>query len=323
MNFIEPIGALFCIYVLRKILQDELRYRELCICSALLGCLPWVHIRFALLEMPLFFLLLYKIYSIYRIRLSYYLVYILPLALLFLGLELYNYFLWGSLNPAANQVADGSVPFSVWPFANLFLGLFFDQEYGLLINFPFFVFLVVGILLVSRKKFWAYNASMFLVCVPYILVFTSFRHWSGGWNPPVRFLLVLLPLCSFYVAYAVERVRGKLVAVWLYCSLAYGFFYSLCATLKPDNGGFNGERGRNRILDLISLAKLRVTSYLPSMFACSAHNLRCTSLSRTCSLAMQTCDQREALLFVFWISAFLALVAFLLWTAYKASAVAC
>src|SRR5262245_56834013 len=66
MNFIEPVGALCCIYVFRKLFQEEITHRDLLISSLLLGILPWVHIRFALLEIGLFFLLLYTLYRLKR-----------------------------------------------------------------------------------------------------------------------------------------------------------------------------------------------------------------------------------------------------------------
>src|SRR5438445_11136310 len=62
LTFIEPISALVCIYVVRKVFQQEIIVSESVISSILLGILPWIHIRFAVLEIPLFFALLYRIY---------------------------------------------------------------------------------------------------------------------------------------------------------------------------------------------------------------------------------------------------------------------
>src|SRR5947207_11253777 len=63
LTFIEPVGALISIYVLRKILQKERTLTEVIISSLLLGILPWVHIRFAFFELVLFFALLVRIYE--------------------------------------------------------------------------------------------------------------------------------------------------------------------------------------------------------------------------------------------------------------------
>jgi hypothetical protein len=59
MSFVEPIGALVCVWALRLLHQERLRGLDLLLVSAGLGVLPWVHGRF-LLYLPLFltFLLL-------------------------------------------------------------------------------------------------------------------------------------------------------------------------------------------------------------------------------------------------------------------------
>src|SRR6266567_1148109 len=152
LTFIEPIRAFICIYVVRKIFQDEIKVSDLLISSVLLGILPWVHIRFAFFEMVLFFALLYKIYTQNKGKdLKYYLYSILPVTILFIIFEIYNYKVWGSLNPTINEVNDihgGSKPFVVAPF-NGILGVFFDQEFGLFVTFPIFILLIPGIVLAT------------------------------------------------------------------------------------------------------------------------------------------------------------------------------
>src|SRR5438105_6746272 len=112
------------------------------------------------------------------------------------------------------------------PFMPL-LGISFDQEYGLLINFPMFVFLLSGIVLALKKKFTAYHALMLVLSVPYILAFTTFRNWSGGWCPPGRLILVLLPMYALYIAYALEQMENMLANVMFALLALYGFAYGL------------------------------------------------------------------------------------------------
>ena len=97
LTFIEPIGALICIYILRKIMQKELKLAEVLLCSMLLGLLPWVHIRFALLELVLFFALFFTIYkNIGRKQYTYYACYLFPIIALFVAYELYTYAFWAA-----------------------------------------------------------------------------------------------------------------------------------------------------------------------------------------------------------------------------------
>ena len=268
LTFIEPIGAFICIYVFRKIFQKEMRVSEIIISSILLGILPWIHIRFALFEMILFFSLLYKIYATNRLNnFKYYLYYIAPITILFIALEVYSYQIWGTLNPAVNEVNDihgGSTPFAVLPFAGM-LGVFFDQEHGLFVNFPVFMLLLTGMVLAARRKFLRYNLLMLLLSIPYILLFTSFKDWAGGWCPPARFILVLLPLSSFYLAYTLEQINSILSGLILGITMLYGCIYNILSVM-PFLSSFNGGEGRNRALLRIQVFNHRLTDFLPSLF---------------------------------------------------------
>ncbi len=265
LTFVEPIGALVSIYVLRKVFQEKLSPSDLIIASTLLGILPWTHIRFAVIEIPLFFLLLYRIYRDNKLtRVTPYLYYLAPVTLLFLGLEFYNYTLWGTLNPAIDQVNNNSIPGVRNPLPGM-LGIFFDQEYGILLNFPMFLFLIVGVVLAAKKQFMFYTLSVLVISLPYILAFTTLRHWSGGWCPPARFLMTLLPLYSFYVAYALEKIDTKLSRRLLTFAFIYGFVYNVLSILPVQNG-FNGETGRNHTLIYIQLFGHHLTDIFPSFF---------------------------------------------------------
>jgi hypothetical protein len=265
LTFVEPIGALACVYVVRVLLQEKHSWGELTISAILLGFLPWVHIRLALLEIPLFFFLLYRIYQLYRFRRwHYYVAYLLPVIVLFVALEIYSYQVWGTLNPAANQINGNSKPFEVIPFMGM-VGMWFDQEHGILPNFPIFLFLLPGILLTLKRRFVGYHLLVLLVSVPYIVACTSFRHWSGGWCPPARFILVLLPLYAFYLAYALEHMSATWSRVLWKVAFWYGFIYCILSLLPPYNG-FNAENGANNTLAFLQVANYRLTDALPSVY---------------------------------------------------------
>jgi len=108
LTFVEPIGAFISLYVLRKVFQKEVHVSDLVIASTLLGILPWIHIRFAIIEIPLFFLLLYRVYRDNKFtRIRPYLLYLVPVVALFLLLEFYDYTIWGTLNPGIDQTTIG------------------------------------------------------------------------------------------------------------------------------------------------------------------------------------------------------------------------
>ncbi len=265
LAFVEPIGALVSIYVLRKVFQKEIHISDLVISSTLLGILPWAHIRFAVIEIPIFFLLLYRVYKDNKLKyITPYLFYLVPVTVLFLVLELYNYKVWGTLNPGIDQINNNSIPLVRNPFPGI-LGIFFDQEYGILLNFPMFLFLIVGVMLAAKKRFAFYTASILIISLPYILAFSTLRHWSGGWCPPARFLMTLLPLYSFYIAYALEKIDNKISRGLLIFSFVYGFVYNVLSILPVQNG-FNGETGRNHTLIYLQLFGHHLTDLFPSFF---------------------------------------------------------
>src|SRR5581483_6903763 len=155
--------------------------------------------------------------------------------------ELYNLLIWGTLNPAPNQANSGQVPFKYLPFFGL-AGTFMDQEFGLLTNFPIFIFALPGILLSLHKKYLSLHLLLVLLFIPYLLTFTTFRLWSGGWTPPVRFLVVLVPTLSFYMAWALQQAGSKLLNGFFALCTLFAFACGL-AYIGAQKLGFNSGKG--------------------------------------------------------------------------------
>ncbi|HEX7736119.1 MAG TPA: hypothetical protein VF458_14800 [Ktedonobacteraceae bacterium] len=252
-NFVEPVAALFCIYIVQVIFKKRLRAWDLIGASLALGILPWVHIRFAQLEIVLACFLVLRVFQDYRLRrLSPYLAAILPVAAMFLAFEAYNYFVWGSLNPAVNQANSGEVPFDVAPWRGLY-GLFFDQEYGLLTNFPIFLFLLGGLVLSFKKRFLRFNLLVLFLAVPYIITIAAFHNWDGAISPPARFLMVLVPVFSFYLALALQSARSWIINVIFIIFMGVSMLYE-GVSMTLDGGWINWQRGFSPPLLLISQA---------------------------------------------------------------------
>ena len=265
-NFVEPIAALLCIYVLRVLFQEHLRTLDLVGSSVALGVLPWLHIRFAFFEVVLCCFLLARVYQENRFtKLKPYLAAFLPMCGLFLIFEAYNFFVWGSLNPAINQASSGEVPFDNSPLRGL-LGLFLDQEYGLLTNFPIFLFLLGGIILAIKQKFLRFNILLLLLAVPYIITIASFHNWDGGVSPPARFLTVLVPALAFYLALALQKAHSWLINGLFLLFIGVAFLY-YGVSLSIPGGWMNWENSRNGPLFQIGQAlHLPLTQGIPSFF---------------------------------------------------------
>ena len=264
LDFVEPIAALACVYVLRKFIESDVCLSALLLSSMLLGLLPWVHVRFALIEVPLFFMLLWRLYQQYRLHnILYYVAYVLPIALLTLGLEAFSWLFMGSFDPTVNQIAGHNVIFQVWPFTALF-GLLFDQDHGLLICFPLCALLVAGVVLSAKKRYLIYNLSMLVISIPYVIAFATFHVWYGGWTPPARYVLVLLPAWSFYLAFVLQQVNGRFVERFARITFWWGVTYNFLSLL-PGYFGFNDEIGRNHVLAFLHIGTFYLTDLWPSV----------------------------------------------------------
>jgi hypothetical protein len=265
-NFVEPIAALLCIYMIRVLFQEHLRALDVLGSSVALGVFPWIHMRFALFALVFCCFLLARVYQEDRCnKIKTYLYAFLPMFGLFLLFEAYNFFVWGSLNPMVNQANSGELPFDVAPWRGL-LGLFLDQEYGLLTNFPIFLFLLGGITLALKKRFLRFNVLLLLLSVPYIVTIASFHNWDGAISPPARFLTVLVPPLAFYLALALQRARS-----WVMNGLFLLFMGVSClyegVSLSIPGGWMNWEEGHSRPLLRIEQAlHLPLTQGVPSVF---------------------------------------------------------
>ncbi len=261
--FIEPIAALLCLYATRKVVQQEVAWYDHLLCSLCLGLLPWIHIRFALLEIVLFFAYLYKLYRLHKLRdVPTLLAYLLPVAGLFVAFEVYNLLFWGTLNPAVNQITMDNRPFT-GSLSKGVVGMLFDQEYGLIVNFPIFFLLLAGVLLAcTRKRYAFYTILVLLLTIPYIVETASLQDWTGGWCPPARFIIVLLPLYAFYLAYVLQQRRNWLALLLFFVGTAYGILYNRLALLHS----FNGKNGLNLTLVPLKWGKYALVNYLPSLY---------------------------------------------------------
>jgi hypothetical protein len=113
---------------------------------------------------------------------------------------------------------------------------------------------------------------MLILTIPYMLLFTSFNNWTGGWSPPGRLIFVLLPLYSFYLAYALEQINTLFSRLVIAATMLYGLTYNLLS-LSPPLNSFNAPTGYNRTIIHLQLFNYRLTDLFPSMFLAHQTNL--------------------------------------------------
>ncbi len=83
-------------------------------------------------------------------------------------------------------------------------GLFFDVAYGLVACAPIWLLLFPGAVVAWRRN----RRLLFevaLIALPTLLLVASRREWYGGWSPPFRYGLVVLPFLALLLAPLFER----------------------------------------------------------------------------------------------------------------------
>lgn len=85
-------------------------------------------------------------------------------------------------------------------------GLFFDLAYGLIACAPIWLLLFPGAV-ASFRRHRRLLFEVALIAVPTLLLVASRREWYGGWSPPFRYGLVVLPFLALLLVPLFERRR--------------------------------------------------------------------------------------------------------------------
>lgn len=139
-------------------------------------------------------------------------------------------------------------------------GLLVDQEFGLLIYAPLFVLALPGFVYLARRRVDT-TLAMGVICSCYLglvlLPLTNPWGWMGGWSPPARFLVPILPFVVVAIASAVERLpRAVLIPVFVLQLAIDAFVWQTPKILWNDGDGTAAFCARGGA---------RVCAYLPSI----------------------------------------------------------
>jgi hypothetical protein len=142
------------------------------------------------------------------------------------GIALYHHALYGFFDP---RLVWGARPeFSAATLAEGLPGLALDQEFGLLPYAPVFAFCVPGIVRLVRERTRLAVVSVALA-LAVLGTAGSWHMWRGGFNPPARFLVPLLPVFALALARAFRDglgAAGALAAGW-------GLWVGACGAWDP------------------------------------------------------------------------------------------
>jgi hypothetical protein len=195
------------------------RTADVILLGAALAMLPWLNVRYAVLSV---LLLLFAFTG--RPGRRAVAVLMAFAATSAVGLAVYHEALYGFFDP--RRVYGRRPEISLATLPEGLPGLLFDQEFGLLVYAPIFVLAIAGFARLSRRSPRDALVAIGLT-VATLLMAGSWPMWRGGWNPPARFLLPVVPALALGVAASFQRGFGSASALlvgWsVWAGLAGGF----------------------------------------------------------------------------------------------------
>jgi hypothetical protein len=165
--------------------------------GAALALLPWLNVRYAVLTVALVAFVLSA-----RLAARIALAWTLPSVASAAALAAYHWTLYGFLDP--RRVYGRRPELSLGGLPTGLPGLLLDQEFGLLVYAPMFALATAGVVaLWRRSRRLALVAAALVLAV--ISVAGAWPMWRGGFNPPARFLVPVVPALALALA---ARVAG-------------------------------------------------------------------------------------------------------------------
>jgi hypothetical protein len=195
------------------------RTADVVLLGVALAVLPWLNVRYAVLAV---LLLVFAITGRPGRRAAALLLALAATSAV--GLAVYHEALYGFWDP--RRVYGRRPEISLTTLPEGLPGLLFDQEFGLLVYAPIFVLALPGFARLSRRSRRDALVAVGLT-VATLLMAGSWPMWRGGWNPPARFLLPVVPALALGLAASFQRGFGSAAALLLgwsvWMGLAGGF----------------------------------------------------------------------------------------------------
>jgi hypothetical protein len=218
--FTEVPAALIVAATLRRG-TGGLHPRKALLLGAAVAFLPWLNVRYAPLAMILVVFLLST-----RPGLRATAALVVPSLASAIGVALYHFVLYGFFDPRRvygrrPELSLGIVPEGL-------PGLLLDQEFGLLAYAPVFALALPGFFQLWRKDARRGVSALALVAVV-LGTASTWPMWRGGFNPPARFLVPVIPVLA--VAAAARLSRGLNAGAALL--IGWGLWTGLGGALEP------------------------------------------------------------------------------------------
>jgi hypothetical protein len=240
------LGVAAGVWLLVALVKDDtaVNTRQMIAVSAALALLPWLHTRFAILAAGLGLLV---VIALPRRRLLSFLAVPVVSAL---GWFLSFWLIYGTLDPRAPYRGAESIREWIW---GAVVGLFTDQQFGLLTFAPVLAVAVMGIGRKGARPLKLVCVSVMGLLIGYTVAVASYHMWWAG-RPglPARFLTAALPLMVVPLAIAWARATHVSRVVLL---VLLGVSWVITAVVVTHDHGlfaFNDRDGQAAWLEWLS-----------------------------------------------------------------------
>lgn len=190
--------------------------------GAALAFLPWLNVRYA--PFPIL-ILLYALAG--RPPRRAVLTALVPAFVSAIAIAAYHWALYGFLDPRG--VYGRRPEFDLLGLVEGLPGLLLDQEFGLLVYAPVFALALPGVAsLIGRRRREAAIVAGLVGVV--LLTAGAWPMWRGGWNPPARFLVPVVPALALALGAALSRGLSSPAALLI----GWGLWTGLGGALAPE-----------------------------------------------------------------------------------------
>ena len=195
--FPDGLGATIVLFAALPLFEEHVSTKRWVAVGALLGLLPWLHTRFAVISAMLVLVIVARLLGSAenRSRIAPFLSVPMVAALAWFG---FFKIVYGTFNPAAPYGDDTQT--SAANILNGLPALWLDQQFGVLPNAPVYVFCLAGLVVLARRR-TRLALEISAVALPYLLAVSAFHMWWGGASAPARFLAPILPLLAVPAAW--------------------------------------------------------------------------------------------------------------------------
>lgn len=241
--FPEIPAGLLLIYAIRRLAASTNAVWQWTCLGAAIGCLPWLHQRFAPTAVVLTGVFLVRAFRGRRVREAAPGIALTAIAgglLLFYNLWLYRSPMQNTQDHAGFSGLSGTL--------NGVFGLLLDAQWGLFIVAPIYLIAMAAIPYWHRASPSLARLAM-AALLPYLAVIAAYQVWWGEWGPAARYLVPVAPLAAGPLCALVAR-RGTAARILLAGVWGFGLLLTSIGFTDPQRF-YHQPNGINRLTTII------------------------------------------------------------------------